>query len=127
MAAERNRPLIIICEDDISNQQLLKLFLRQNVEVIICDSEASLFSKLAHQKAELIIMDISLNYENEGIEIIRKLKNEKLLSEIPIICISGFGFTNERETAISSGASEFLIKPIQKEVLLAAIERLLKF
>ena len=73
----------------------------------------------------VIILDINMPGGN-GLEALRKLKRSARTAPIPVIVLSGSDELDMPDQVKSLGADEFLSKPIQPEVLLLAIQRVLR-
>jgi CheY-like chemotaxis protein len=71
----------------------------------------------------LILLDTTMHFTNT-LEDIRLLKQEDGLSEVPSVLISGFSQNIYREAALRNGASGFLVKPIDFDLLHEYIESL---
>ncbi|MBN2221555.1 MAG: response regulator [Vallitaleaceae bacterium] len=84
---------------------------------------ASALHHLITQKVDIALLDISMP-EKTGIEIISELRELEL--ETQVVFISGFQDFEYAREALSKGAVEYLLKPINKEELLKAIERCTK-
>ncbi|MFP4017571.1 MAG: response regulator [Halanaerobiales bacterium] len=117
----------ILLADDAKNIVLvLKMSLEKaGYEVLIArDGLAAL--ELAQNKApDLILLDILMPKMN-GFLVLEALKDEPGTAEIPVVFISAKSEKKDLKRAEELGASDFLIKPIKQEALLAIIEKNLK-
>jgi two-component system cell cycle response regulator DivK len=75
-------------------------------------------------KPDLILMDIQLP-EISGIEVIKWLKDDAVLKNIPIIAITAFAMKGDEERIRASGCEGYLSKPIAVNDFLATINRFL--
>lgn len=73
-------------------------------------------------RMDAILLDLSLPGLH-GWETLRQLKNDRRTSMIPIIVLSAFGAFNDPE--IEQSADAWLQKPLQEDLLLAALTRVL--
>lgn len=115
---------VLIIEDDLT---FAKILLRQSHQkgfkgIVAATGEAGLL--LAEEyRPQAIIMDMNLPGIN-GDKVLEELKNDPLLKNIPIHIISG----DERSAEmISNGAIEYFTKPIEKEQLEEAFNRIENF
>jgi CheY-like chemotaxis protein len=69
-------------------------------------------------------MDLEMP-DDDRWEAVRRLKNNPQTQDIPIIGTSAYAVQSEREKAIATGCDEFDAKPIEFEVLVATIRRVL--
>ena len=115
---QRNgKPKILITEDDLENQKFLKLILKRNFEVDVCDSEATFFQKLSENYYNVILMDVSLNGERSGVEIIRDLKKHPTYKSTPVVCLSAHVFSQVQRDAMDAGADAYLTKLVNREAV----------
>ena len=73
----------------------------------------------------LVILDISMP-GGTGLEALRKLKRSSRTAVIPVIVLSGSTELDMPQQVKALGADEFLSKPVNPEVLLLAIQRVLR-
>ncbi|PIP78972.1 MAG: hypothetical protein COW85_02640 [Ignavibacteria bacterium CG22_combo_CG10-13_8_21_14_all_37_15] len=123
---ETTRPKILIVEDDRTSQELYKLLFEKNYDLNICDGEKGFFPFVERTKADLVLMDISLTGEKNGLELIRYLRNNSIEHKhTPIVCYSAHVFSQDKMNALNAGADIFLAKPVRKEILVETIEKAL--
>src|SRR5256885_751570 len=70
----------------------------------------------------LILLDVRLP-GRDGIEIIEKINEAHL--KVPVIMLSGMSQTKTVVEAMKLGASDFLLKPINEDLLVAAIQNVI--
>jgi CheY-like chemotaxis protein len=116
-----HKPLILIVEDDSINQMTIKRFLDKSYDSIVSKSSGAAIDLLRNNKIDLILMDISILGEKNGLELTKDLKSSKEYSHIPVIAITGAAFEVDRQNAIESGCDNFLAKPFSKLELLDMI------
>ncbi len=123
---KNNKPKILITEDDFENQKFLEMFLRKNFDVEICDSEQSFYNHLKNAKFDIILMDISLRGNKNGLELTQELRRMPGYEKTPVICLSAHAFKKDRDNAISAGVDVFLTKPVENHVLMNTLIDALK-
>jgi signal transduction histidine kinase/DNA-binding response OmpR family regulator len=115
-------PRILIVEDDAMTVQLSKSHLTSSgYEVMVCDEPQRAQAIAAALQPDAITLDLLMK-PTSGWEILLQLKNQSSTANIPVIVIS---IVDQRAGGTLLGADEFLIKPVNKPVLLAAVERCL--
>ncbi|MEE9449099.1 MAG: response regulator [Ignavibacteriaceae bacterium] len=123
---QRNgKPKILITEDDLENQKFLKLILRRNFEVDVCDSATTFFQKLSESHYDGILMDVSLSGERSGVEIVRELKKHPTYKNIPVVCLSAHVFSQVQREAIDAGVDAYLTKPVHNHELIDTLSKLI--
>jgi CheY-like chemotaxis protein len=118
---DQNKPRILITEDDSENQRFLRMFLRKNFITDICDSEVTLYENLKTNKYDVILMDISLKGNKNGLELTRELKANLDYKDIPIVCLTAHAFKKDIENALNAGVNIFLTKPVDNHLLMKTL------
>ncbi len=112
------KPKLLVTEDDFENQKFLEMFLKRYFDVEICDSEQSFYDHLNKTKFDVILMDISLRGNKNGLELTSELRKMNGYENIPVICLSAHAFKKDRDNALNAGVDVFLTKPVENKVLL---------
>lgn len=116
--ASEKKPKLLVTEDDYENQKFLEMFLKRKFDVEICDSEQSFYDHLKKTKFDVILMDISLRGNKNGLELTKELRKMPGYENIPIVCLSAHAFKKDRDNAMNAGADVFLTKPVENKILL---------
>ena len=111
---------LLYVEDDQSIREILSLKLERLVKNlhIAIDGEDG-YSKFVKHKPDLILTDITMPKLN-GIEMTQKIR--EVNSDIPIIVISAHTDVDFFIDSINCGVTAYLLKPINKNKLLASLE-----
>lgn len=120
------KPRLLITEDDFENQKFLQLFLKKYFMVDICDSSESFYSLMNREKYDIILMDISIKGDKNGLDLTREMRNNPDFSEIPVVCYTAHAFNKDRINALDAGCDIYLSKPSDIHTLLNALFDLLK-
>ena len=117
-------PIVFIVDDDISVRESLELLIQ--TEGWQPETFASAGEFLDRPRAfvpSCLVLDISLPGLN-GLELQKRVAVER--TDMPIIFITGYGDVPKTVQAMKAGAVEFLTKPFNDEVLLAAVRQALE-
>lgn len=120
------RPLVAVVEDNADNRLLVEALLADRYDVIeFADGPAALAGLPARVPA-IVLLDFSLP-EMDGAEVLRRLRADAALSQVPVIVLTAHAMTGDRERFLAMGFDGYVTKPIVDEALLyAAIDRLLQ-
>lgn len=116
---------VLIVDDD---PQILKMINQTlssngyNVEEALDGFEIG--AKTMQFKPDLMILDLYMS-EMDGFEVCGRIKENPKTSHIKIIAYTGFHTKENRDRIMKAGADGYLIKPVEKSVLLQSIEALL--
>jgi two-component system, chemotaxis family, chemotaxis protein CheY len=118
---------ILIVEDSPTMRQLLVFALRRlkGVELVEAQDGMDGLRKVSSDHFDIALIDINMPVM-DGLKLIRLMKGEETLKDIPIVVITTEGAKEDRDRALSLGANEYLTKPIQANRVLAVVKDLLK-
>ena len=105
-----NKTKILIIEDDpfLLNMYATKFEL-ENFKVLVAEDGEKGLKMAGQEMPEIILLDIILPKMN-GFEVLKGLKKEKKLSDIPVILLTNLSQKNEIEEGLALGAKDYLIK-----------------
>ena len=114
---------ILVVDDIKENRELITQILNQyGFKIFEASGGYEAVKIFESEKIDLIFMDILMSGLSglETIEIIRK-KDTK----IPIITVSANVFNEDKQKAITSGANDFIPKPVEEKEILLKLEKYL--
>ncbi len=115
-------PRILVIEDDPAAGQLIELQLTSSgYEVVVCDQPQHAVEIAAELQPNAITLDLLMKPAN-GWEVLVQLKRDPRTASIPVIVIT---IVDQPAMGAILGADEYLVKPVDKVALLAAVERCL--
>jgi FixJ family two-component response regulator len=124
METEHARSLLAILDDDRGVQSALRdLIEAEGMSTLCFDSAEQFLDSRARRQASCLIADIGMPGMS-GIELQARLRAEQCA--IPIIFITARGDIPLAVSAMKEGASDFLAKPFEASVFLAAVQRALE-
>ena len=113
---------ILVVEDDSSAAQLLETQLTSaGYAVTVCREPQHALEMAAELQPSAITIDIVMKPIN-GWELLSNLKSDSRTAVIPVIVVT---IVDQPSTGALLGADEYIVKPVDKATLLAAIERCL--
>ena len=116
---------ILVVEDNEKNMYLISFILKKNkYEVIEAWNGEQGIELAIKEKPDLIIMDIQLP-GIDGLEATKKIKESEKASRIPIIALTSYAMTGDREKALNAGFAEYIEKPINLKTFIADIKKYL--
>ncbi len=124
LSSEREKPCILIIEDDPEIRMLLTDILQAHYEIMTASAGKEAFELLQDSTPDLILCDVIMPGIN-GIEVVKQLKQQEVTAHIPIIFLSSEGSVESQIEGLRVGADAYLTKPFHTRHLEAAIEQLL--
>jgi len=118
---------ILIVEDSPTMRQLLVFALRRlkNVDIVEAQDGMDGLRKVSSDHFDIALIDINMPVM-DGLKLIRLMRSEETLKDIPIVVITTEGASEDRERALGLGANEYLTKPIQANRVLSVVKDLMK-
>jgi signal transduction histidine kinase/CheY-like chemotaxis protein len=118
----RKAPRILVIEDNEVTGQLIQSQLTSSgYETLKCAQPERATEMAAEHQPDAITLDL-LMQPVHGLEVLLQLKNNPRTSKIPVIVVT---IVDQPGVGTALGADEYLIKPVDKATLLAAVERCL--
>ncbi len=116
---------ILIVEDDENSEMYLRSIIKGlSSELLIAETGLEAVEAcLNNPDIDLVLIDIQLP-ELNGYEATRQIR--EFNKGVIIIAQTAFGLSGDREKAIAAGCDDYLAKPIEKDKLLALIQKHLK-
>lgn len=124
---------ILVVDDDPDLTEVLKVILtKANYTVLTASNKKDGMEQVTKEKPSLIVLDVMMSTWQDGFEMSRELKNDPELKHIPILILTSITEKTGVEFESSAGdrtwlpVDGFLSKPVDPEILLSEIEKLLQ-
>lgn len=118
--------MIYLLEDDATIQNFV-LYTLQNTgyEAQGFERPSEFWKKLDERVPDLLLLDIMLP-EEDGIEILKKLRADKRTKKLPIILLTAKSTEYDKVIGLDSGADDYVAKPFSMMELMSRIKALLR-
>jgi signal transduction histidine kinase/CheY-like chemotaxis protein len=113
-------PLILVVDDDPMALQLVQDYLSQDQYQVIGTTSPAQALELARKLHPAVVITDIMMPTVSGWEILRELKRDPTTSNIPVIVLS---IIDQRTIGYYLGAADYLVKPITRDALQTALER----
>lgn len=118
--------MIYCVEDDRGIRELVVYtLLNTGFEAAGFESDKELFPAIKSVKPELILLDIMLPGE-DGIQILKRLKADMALKDIPVIMLTAKGSEYDKVIGLDIGADDYITKPFGMMELISRIKAVLR-
>ncbi len=118
------KKILIVDDEDFFIQPIKMLLERAGYEIHVANDGMSGLTKARLVKPDLIMLDLMLP-GMDGYQICRLLKFDEQFRNIPIVIVSAKDTDRDRELGKTSGADQYLTKPINPQELIMLFKRLL--
>ncbi|MGB3756548.1 MAG: response regulator [Rivularia sp. (in: cyanobacteria)] len=114
--------VILIVDDTPSNLEVLSEALTNaGFEVAVATNGESALKQAEYDPPELILLDVMMP-GIDGFETCRRLKQNSVTKDIPVIFMTALNDSKDKVTGLSLGAVDYITKPFQQAEVLARIE-----
>ena len=114
-------PLILVVEDDPAASEVLTLFLAHGgYRIAHASNGDEALQRIRELKPFTVLLNVMLPGK-DGLEVLQEVKCDPELKDIPIVISS---VTDNKELGFALGASDYIMKPVDKISLLRKMEEL---
>jgi two-component system, cell cycle response regulator DivK len=116
---------ILVIEDNEQNLYLVKFILEKSGYRVVPARDGWQGIDLASEvKPALILLDIQLPMM-DGYAVAQELRKKPALDNVPIVAVTSYAMTGDREQALAAGCTGYIEKPINPETFIKDIEQYL--
>jgi len=119
---------VLVTEDNIINQKLIKRILEEHgITVDLADNGLESFEKRRANNYDLIFMDIQMPVM-DGIEATHEIlayEEDEETTHVPIVALTANALKGDRERFLNEGMDEYITKPIETSELLYVLNKFL--
>lgn len=118
-------PHILVVDDDPSILQLLETALTDaGHEVSLLPDGDQVVNTVAREDIDGIVLDIMMPHVN-GLEVLARLRASETGRDVPVLLLTGKDDQATRDAGLAAGASFYVTKPFDVDLLLGTIEMML--
>ncbi|CUH95712.1 hypothetical protein P22_1790 [Propionispora sp. 2/2-37] len=118
---------ILLVEDDVVNQKVITRMLKApEYRICLANNGREALLAIPRVQPDLVLMDIQMP-KMDGLEATEQIRaGEKMTGKhMPIIAVTAHALEGDREKFLAAGMDDYLAKPIVRDELLRAIDRVL--
>ena len=97
-AGEQNYTILCIDDESVNLKVLASIF-KDHYNIVVCKSAKQGFQLALHESPDIILLDVLMPEEN-GFELMEKLKQHPKLTDIPVIFITGLQDAEDEEKGL---------------------------
>jgi class 3 adenylate cyclase/CheY-like chemotaxis protein len=118
-------PVVLVVDDLPANLRLMEAVLApRGHRVITAASGRAALDVLVERDVDIVLLDI-LMPEMDGYEVCRRIRSDARTAFLPVVMVTASG-DQEKLSALSAGADDFLTKPIDQAELVARVASLVR-
>ena len=116
---------VFVVDDSPTVLTAVRRALKNDYNVVELSSGAELFLILEKTVPDVILLDAEMP-ELSGFDVLKSLKDDPELCDIPVIIITGGNKEEYEQKGLTLGAADFILKPFSNTILRLRIENQLK-
>jgi CheY-like chemotaxis protein len=117
---------VLVIEDNEKNRYLISFLLKgEGYEVIEAITGEEGVEKATSGHPDLVLMDIQLP-GIDGYEATRRIRASPADTKVPIIALTSYAMTGDRERALAAGCTGYVEKPINPDTIIGEIRAYLR-
>lgn len=116
----RNRPRILVVEDEPFYTDVLNNLLRDEYDVVAVENGEEALRYLSINGADLVLLDILLP-DIDGYEVCFRLKEDPATAEVPVIFLTAKNDVDDEVKGFNLGAVDYITKPISPPIVRARV------
>ncbi|MDR2354346.1 MAG: response regulator [Deltaproteobacteria bacterium] len=111
---------ILIVDDNLTNLEQISIHIEDIYDISLAKSGAQALQICGRNCPDLILLDIEMP-ELDGFQTLAKLRENHSLANVPVIFLTASQDIRTEIKALNAGASDFISKPVEREILLHRI------
>jgi CheY-like chemotaxis protein len=116
--SEAGQPLVLLVEDDQASLDLLEAYLEgSGYDVSVARDGLAALAAVRRDRPAVVVLDIGLP-GLDGWDVLTEIKADPTMAATPVVVAS---VLDDRKRGLSLGATDYLVKPVNREHLLAAL------
>lgn len=117
---------ILVVDDEEVNRDLMEAILvGDGYEIVLAANGPAALAEAAKTLPDLILLDLMMPGMS-GFETCERLKQDPATAGVPVLVVTALGQISNKEAALTRGADDFVMKPVQAEDVRARVRAMLK-
>lgn len=115
---------VLVIEDNADNMKLITYILEKNdYDTIKAENGKTGIELALKEKPDFILLDIQLP-DMDGTEVLKAIRKSEKNNETPVIAITSYAMSGDRERLIEAGCNGYLEKPIDPVTVMNEIREI---
>lgn len=102
---------VLLVDDHSDIRRLVRITLGKGYEVFEADDGLSALDIINQVQPDLVVLDVMMPGEINGLNVLDKIKSDQKLSHIKVVMVTARGQSNDYEDGIKRGADAYFVKP----------------
>ena len=115
--------ILLVDDSKTELHYLSEILLKRGFQVRTAENGEEALKRLAEEKPDLILMDVVMPGQN-GFQLTRTITRDSRFTGVPVIMCTSKNQETDKVWGMRQGASDYVVKPVKAEELLAKIKAL---
>ena len=115
--------ILLVDDSKTELHHLSEILLKRGFQVRTAENGEEALKRLAEEKPDLILMDVVMPGQN-GFQLTRTITRDVRFTGVPVIMCTSKNQETDKVWGMRQGASDYVVKPVKAEELLAKIKAL---
>lgn len=112
---------VLVVEDNENNMKLITFILEKaGYRTIKAENGQRGIELALKERPDFILLDIQLP-DMDGVEVLKEIRKSEINGEIPIIAVTSYAMSGDRDRLLQAGCTGYIEKPIDPETIIAQI------
>ncbi len=117
---------ILIVEDNLTNQEVVKGFLgKRGFQTFVVSNGRQAIEALEVSSYDLVLMDVQMPVL-DGLETTRLIRQDPRWLTLPIVGLTAHAMAGDRERCLEAGMDDYLSKPVSMAMLVEIVKKHLR-
>ncbi len=108
---------LLVVEDDEQSQNYMRAILSKQFELHVVDNAADAWEHLMSKRFDLVLMDISIQGDEDGLQLTKRIRSERTISNIPVVALTAHAFPRDKQMSFEAGCNDYMTKPFMRDTL----------
>jgi DNA-binding response OmpR family regulator len=119
------KKILLIDDSSVNNLLLQNILEDEDFRVMVAFSGMEGLAIISEERPDLILLDIMMP-KMDGIEVLQRIVSDIRTKDIPVIMLTAKADKEDERITLELGAADYIIKPVNIEVILAKINKVLE-
>ncbi|GAB1409210.1 response regulator [Desulfovibrionales bacterium] len=110
--------VLLVDDEECYLQTVAKIFQRKHIDVVLCTNSLDAVSMVRETQCQVVVLDLKMPGRT-GQDVLREVKTK--YPDVQVIILTGHASTEDAAVCLTSGAFDFLLKPVDINDLINAI------
>jgi two-component system, cell cycle response regulator DivK len=124
MSAGPTRRILLISDSPDEREMYADALQRSGFCTLQASTAADGFRLASELPPAAIVTDVHLEGEEDGLHLTERLKHDERMKNVPVVILTGYVFTRDREAAARAGCDLFVPKPCLPDALSEVVSTL---